>query len=200
MLHVGITGGIGSGKTTAARIFNILGIPVYDADKRAKALYNESEVVKKAVMALLGNNVYSENGTADYTLIAERVFSNDELLKQLNAIIHPHVALDYENWRQNQKAVPYTLKEAALIIEAHTDKQLDYLIAVDAPESLRIERVMKRSGLTKDKVLQRINNQPLVAAALEKADVVIKNDDRMAIIPQVLSIHSQLIERSHSHQ
>lgn len=196
MLHVGLTGGIGSGKSTVARIFNILGIPVYDADTRAKALYNESEVVKKAVMALLGNNVYSENGTADYRLIAERVFTNDELLKQLNAIIHPHVARDYENWRQNQKSVPYTLKEAALIVEADTDKQLDYLIAIEAPESLRIERVMKRSGLTQEQVLQRINKQPLVAAALKKADALIKNDNRMALIPQVLTLHAQLTERS----
>ena len=199
MLHVGLTGGIGSGKSTVARIFNILGIPVYDADTRAKALYNESEVVKKAVMGLLGNNVYSENGTADYRLIAERVFTNDELLKQLNAIIHPHVARDYENWRQNQKSVPYTLKEAALIVEADTDKQLDYLIAIEAPESLRIERVMKRSGLTQEQVLQRINKQPLVAAALKKADALIKNDNRMALIPQVLTLHAQLTERSQAH-
>jgi dephospho-CoA kinase len=200
MLHVGITGGIGSGKSTVARIFKSLGIPVYDADKRAKALYNESEAVKKAVMTLLGNEAYHETGTANYQLIAERVFSSPELLRDLNAIIHPQVALDYEQWRQRQKKAPYTIKEAALILDADSHKHLDFLIAVDAPESLRIERVMKRSGFTKEQVLQRIKSQPLVSLALEKADVIVTNGNQQSVIPQVLAIHAQLIERSLSYQ
>jgi dephospho-CoA kinase len=196
MLHVGITGGIGSGKSTVARIFNILGIPVYDADKRAKALYTESESVKKAVSELLGNDIYCNNGTVHFALIAERVFNNSELLKQLNAIIHPKVALDYEQWRKLQLNVPYTLKEAAIMVDSDAHKQLDFLIAVDAPEDLRKIRVMKRSGLNNEQVLQRVKMQPLIKAALDMADAVITNDNQQAVIPQVLAIHNQIMKRS----
>jgi dephospho-CoA kinase len=196
MLHVGITGGIGSGKSTVARIFNILGIPVYDADKRAKALYTESESVKKAVSELLGNDIYCNNGRVHFALIAERVFNNSELLKQLNAIIHPKVALDYEQWRKLQLNVPYTLKEAAIMVDSDAHKQLDFLIAVDAPEDLRKIRVMKRSGLNNEQVLQRVKMQPLINAALDMADAVITNDNQQAVIPQVLAIHNQIMKRS----
>jgi len=200
MLKVGITGGIGSGKTTVAGIFKSLGIPTFHSDDEAKKCYSTHPEVQHEIVELLGSEAYDESGRPNFGFIAERVFADEPLLKKVNALIHPLVTQQFEYWCKTQQHALYVLKEAAILVETGASKVLDALVVVEAPEELRIERVMRRSYQRRESVEARIRSQVAIHDALELADFRIVNDGKHALIPQVLSIHAQLIERSKKQQ
>jgi dephospho-CoA kinase len=192
LLNVGITGGIGSGKTTVCRIFETLGIPVYYADERAKTIMLESEAVVKKITALFGNDAYLPDGSLNKTLIAGIVFQDKNKLEKLNAIVHPAVLEDSLRWQANQAGAPYTLKEAALLFESGSYQFLDRTITVAAPEKLRIERVVQRDGTSEEQVRSRIKNQWPEEKKIQLADFVILNDGSRSLVKQVWHIHREL--------
>lgn len=198
MIKIGITGGIGSGKTTVCKIFETLGVPIYYADERAKWLMVNSPVIRIGIQNLFGEKAFDENGQLNRSHISGIVFKIPKKLHKLNALVHPAVFIDGENWQQEQfqLGAPYTLKEAALIYESGSDKYLDKIIVVTAPEELRIQRVMERDGLTREAVADRIANQMPEAEKVAKADFVIINDGEHSLIQQVRQIHQQLIKAS----
>jgi dephospho-CoA kinase len=193
LLKIGITGGIGSGKSTVCTIFKILGIPVFNADIEARKLYDEPQV-KEAIMLAFGDNMYPQ-GVFDKKAMANIVFQSADKLKQLNELLHPLVQIQFDTWLQQQES-PYTIKEAALLIEAGSYQQLDELILVTCPMNKRIERVMKRDRVTEDEVLARINKQLSEEDKRTFCQYEIINDDRQLLIPQVLQLHHQLMRHS----
>jgi dephospho-CoA kinase len=193
LLKIGITGGIGSGKSTVCTIFQILGIPVFNADIEARKLYDEPQV-KEAIMLAFGDNMYPQ-GVFDKKAMANIVFQSADKLKQLNELLHPLVQIQFDTWLQQQES-PYTIKEAALLIEAGSYQQLDELILVTCPMNKRIERVMKRDRVTEDEVLARINKQLSEEDKRTFCQYEIINDDRQLLIPQVLQLHHQLMRHS----
>jgi dephospho-CoA kinase len=195
-LKVGITGGIGSGKTTVCRIFETLDIPIYYADDRAKALMTEDADLIKAVKNLFGDAAYFEDGSLNRALISEVAFSNPLILNELNAIVHPAVRRDGEDWHNAQIGVPYTLKEAALHFESGGYKLMDKMICVVAPQELRIERVLKRGGLNRSEIEARIAKQLPDEDKIIQSDFVIYNDGVQGLIPQIRTIHAALLKDS----
>ncbi|HMQ47901.1 MAG TPA: dephospho-CoA kinase [Saprospiraceae bacterium] len=193
MLKIGITGGIGSGKTTVCKIFETLGIPVYYADEQARRLMVEDPTLVQNIRQLLGEGAYTESGQLNRAYIAQQVFQDKSLLQQLNQLVHPAVALDGLHWHESQTGVPYTLKEAALLIESGSYKQLDYLIVVTAPEAIRLERVMQRDQVESAAVLARMKQQLPESEKIALADFLIDNNGQHPLIPQVLTIHQQLL-------
>ncbi|PWU04148.1 MAG: dephospho-CoA kinase [Bacteroidetes bacterium] len=191
MLKVGLTGGIGSGKSTIAAMFEALGIPVYYADDAAKEIMNEDEELKLEIISLFGSESYTE-GKLNRKFIASLVFNDKSKLESLNALVHPATIRAADKWMQKQSS-PYVIKEAALIFESGSQDQLDYVIGVFAPQTLRIHRVMKRDGVTKDEVLKRMSNQIDDEIKMRLCNFVIKNDDYEAVLPQVLDLHNKLI-------
>lgn len=196
MLKLGITGGMGSGKSTACRLFELLGIPVYYADPRAKALMNEDVQLRKALIKTFGEEVYSAQQELNRAHLSSLVFNNPTKLKQLNALVHPAVAKDYERWHRQQKNVPYTLKEAALLFESGSYKKLDAVIVVNSPLELRITRTMQRDGSTREAILQRINNQLSDKERNQLGQYFLQNDEEHSLIEQVVKLHQQLLEKS----
>lgn len=192
MKKVGITGGIGSGKTTICKIFEILGIPIYYADNRAKQIIVENEVVKAKIIETFGQASYLEDGSYNRTYIADIVFADKEKLQQLNQIVHPAMYQDGEDWHRAQKEVPYTLKEAAILFESKGHLQMDKSILVVAPEDIRIARVMKRDKTTQKAVKARIDKQMPDAEKIKLADYIILNDGKAPLVPQILKIHDKL--------
>lgn len=196
MLRIGITGGIGSGKTTVCKIFETLNIPIYYADDRAKWLMVNSPALQTGIQQLFGKEAYFKNGTLNRAHIGSIAFKDPAKLQKLNALVHPAVFVDGENWQQEQLALgaPYTLKEAALIYETGSYKMLDKVIVVSAPEELRIERVIKRDQLSAEEVKERIARQMPESEKVSKADFVIQNDGQHSLIKQVLAIHQAILE------
>lgn len=195
MIKVGITGGIGSGKTTVCRIFEILDIPVYYADTRAKYLMTNSKEVISDIISLLGDAAYTSDGALDRKYIASVVFNDSKKLEQLNAIVHPAVGKDAMDWFEQQSS-PYALKEAALLVENGSYKTLDHLISVSAPEEIRLQRVIKRDGSNREAVIARMKNQLPQYKKDEVADFIIYNDGEHSLIDQVLDIHTVLLNKS----
>jgi len=192
MLKIGLTGGIGSGKTTVAKIFETLGVPVYYADDVAKQLMQEDNVLKQSIINIFGKDSYSTDGKLNRSYVSAIVFSNPHQLEQLNAIVHPATIQHAEQWMQQQQA-PYVIKEAALIFESGSQSTLDYVIGVYAPQALRIQRVMQRDHIDKDKVLQRMQNQIDENIKMRLCDRVIQNDDQTPLIQQVVMLHQELL-------
>ncbi|MEX2588670.1 MAG: dephospho-CoA kinase [Chitinophagales bacterium] len=195
MLKVGITGGIGSGKTTVCNIFKSIGVPVYNADKRAKTLMETDEALIGKIKGLFGNNIYNDKNL-NRKQLAEIVFNDAEKLKALNALVHPAVGKDALHWQEKMEKAghPYTLKEAALLFETGSYKALDKIIVVDAPEKLRIQRVMKRDTVSEKEVRARMDKQWPQTHKNELADFIIHNDGENTLIPQVRELHKQFIE------
>jgi dephospho-CoA kinase len=198
MLTVGITGGIGSGKSTVCRIFESLGIPVYYADDRGKWLMNNSPELKQALIDAFGKNTYLPDGALNRKWLADQVFPSPELLSKLNSIVHPAVFVDSFKWQQEQfeRQVPYTLREAALLFESGSYKHVEKVIVVSAPEDIRIARVIARDHTDEISVKQRIDKQMPEDEKVSRADYVIQNDGQTSLIDQVLAIHRQLLELS----
>jgi dephospho-CoA kinase len=190
MLIVGLTGGIGSGKTTVAKVFESIGIPVYYADNEARRIMNEDEALITHLIALFGDEAYN-NGILNRRYISSIVFKDKEKLNQLNAIVHPLAIADSDRWMLAQ-TTPYAIKEAALLFESDSYKQLNYIIGVSSPVELRIKRVMARDNISKQDVERRIGNQMSEEEKMKRCDFVILNDEKELIIPQVLKIHEQL--------
>ncbi len=197
-LRVGITGGIGSGKTTVCEIFRELDVPVYYADIRAKWLTQGDEDLKKGIIEIFGPSAYTPDGKYDRPWVAQVAFGNPAKLAALNALVHPAVEKDSLIWHEEQAmyGAPYTLKEAALMVESGSHLKLDVLIVVTAPEQLRIERVMERDNLSAEQVKARINHQLPEAEKVKLADFVINNDGEQELEPQVMEIHRQLLAKS----
>ena len=193
MIKVGVTGGIGSGKTTVCRIFESLGIPVYYADARAKALVIEEPFLKAEYTKLFGKNVYTCNGHLNRQLVAEVIFNDRSLLNEINNLVHPFVRKDFVKWCQKQTA-PYVIEEAAVLIESEGYKFIDKVVLVTAPDEIRIERVMVRDQNSRGKVLERINNQWKQERLREFSDFEVRADDVQLVIPQVLKIHKELLK------
>lgn len=192
MLRIGLTGGIGSGKTTVARIFEVLGIPVYYADQAAKRLMHEDPELQEQVRKHFGDAAY-ENGKLNNKYIAGIVFKDQSKLELLNALVHPATIRDGERWMAQQTA-PYAIKEAALIFESGSQAHLDYVIGVAAPEPLRILRTMQRDNVTREAVLARMRKQIQEVIKMRLCDFVVYNDEQRLVIPQVLQLHERLLQ------
>ena len=184
---IGLTGGIGSGKTTVANLFESLGIPVFNADDAAKQLMQNSSIIKNQLIQQFGDKVY-EQGQLNRSYLASIVFADPEKLAILNAIVHPVTIQAALDWAQQQTS-PYVIKEAALIFESNASEGLDFVIGVTAPLALRIERVMKRDQCTQAEVEKRMQHQISDAIKMKLCDKVIVNDDIQLITPQVIAIH-----------
>ena len=194
MQKIGITGSIGSGKSIVCKIFEQLGVPIYNADERAKILMiSNAEIIAK-VKLLFGNESYTETGELNRKHISNIAFNNKDLLTQLNQTVHPIVFKDFDNWllEKEQLKVKYIIKEAALMFETDSYKKLDKFIVVTAPMELRISRTMQRDSITKEQVLSRMNNQLSQDEKLAKADYEIINDEQTSLIEQVYNLHQQL--------
>ncbi len=191
-LKIGITGGIGSGKTTVARIFEVLGIPVYYADEAAKRIMNEDETVKQGIIRLFGPAAYAD-GRLNRAHLASLVFADKKKLAALNALVHPATIRNSHQWMQRQSG-PYALREAALIFESGSQGCLDYVIGVFAPVELRIRRTMERDRISRQQVEERMDRQINETIKMRLCDFVIVNDGNQALIPQVLNLHDQLKE------
>lgn len=191
-LKIGITGGIGSGKSYVAKLFKALGVPFYDADKQAKLLMGSHPEIKEKLIEAFGEAVYSPEGSLDRAYLSSLVFTDAAKLKQLNSIVHPIVIRHGEEWGEAQ-TFPYSLKEAALLFESGSYKQLDYTILVTAPEEMRIERVMVRDTVLRQQVLDRISKQMPEEAKRELADFILINDGVEPLLPQVLALHEQFL-------
>jgi len=194
MLRVGLTGGIGSGKTTVARMFETLGIPVYYADEAAKRLLNTDPVLKATLQQLFGEGCYT-NGVLNRSYLASIVFNDPEKLTQLNQLVHPATIADSNAWFLTQHS-NYALREAALLFESGAAEGLDYVIGVSAPAHLRIQRVMRRDGSSEEDVKKRMATQLQDAIKLKLCDAVLINDEHVALLPQVLSLHEKLTQRA----
>mgnify|MGYP001182272431 CR=1 FL=1 len=196
MLKIGVTGGIGSGKTVVCKIFEALGAPVYYADIEAKKILSSDSFVKKKVKELLGKESYYMNGKANRKFIASKVFEDKSLLKQLNEIVHPAVAVHSARWFEAIKGrFEYAVKEAALLIESGSYKELNLLIVVTAPDTLKIQRVMARDKISEEQVRSRMKNQLPDDQKVALADFVILNDDQASLVSQVWKIHQQLLKK-----
>ncbi len=196
-LRAGITGGIGSGKSTVCQIFQGLGVPIYYADIRAKWLMQYDEDLKKGIIGIFGPSAYTSEGQYDRPWVAQIAFSQPEKLAALNALVHPAVERDSRAWHEEQAmhGAAYTIKEAALMIESGSHLKLDVLLVVTAPEALRLERVMERDGLSAAQVQARIDSQLPETEKVRLADYVINNDGEHLLLPQVMEIHRQLQTR-----
>ncbi|MFM7328086.1 MAG: dephospho-CoA kinase [Bacteroidota bacterium] len=190
LLQIGVTGGIGSGKSVVTRIFSCLGIPVYDADSHAKKLMTTDGILIAGIREEFGTLSYDAAGSLDSRYIASQVFNDPERLKRLNRLVHPRVFQDYEIWlgAQRSQTVPYVVKEAALMLDSGAPLP-DRVVVVTAPEALRVERVMARDGRDPEQVRQIIARQLSEEQMTAKADAVIINDENSLLIPQVLELH-----------
>ncbi len=196
-LRIGITGGIGSGKSLVCKIFALLGAPTYDADSRARSLMTEDQVLADQIKKRFGDQSYLADGTLNRQYLSKEVFNDPGKLTELNKMVHPRVALDSEKWINENAHSPYIVKEAALLFEAGAYKALDKIIVVSAPETLRVQRVINRDKTrTPEEVLKIIRNQLSEEEKISRADFVITNDETQLIIPQVLKLHERFINRT----
>jgi len=193
MLRVGLTGGIGSGKSTIAAIFETLGVPVAYADQEAKQLMNEDAELRAAIIRNFGEDAYT-GPTLNRKYLAKAVFNDPVALETLNSLVHPATIREGEKWMLSLAGrYPYAIREAALIFESRTAAHLDFVIGVSAPVSLRIHRAMQRDHATREDILQRMRNQIDEDIKMALCDAVIRNDEQTAVIPQVIDLHDRLL-------
>ena len=193
MLKVGITGGIGSGKSVVCQVFATLGIPVFKADDAARHLMENDAALVNAIKALLGEDVYNGN-QLNREKVSELVYNNAIVKDQLNALVHPATVAYGLQWMESRLS-PYVIKEAAIFYESGTENSVDVMIGVSAPEELRIQRAMQRGQLTRERVLSIIGSQMDEAEKMSRCDYVIINNDVQAVLPQVLGIHQKILAR-----
>ena len=191
-LKIGLTGGIGSGKSTVAKIFELLNVPVYYADAASKRLYHTDKDLMASLKKHFGEDIYT-NEQLNRTKLAAIVFSDNTKLELLNSLVHPPTIRDAEEWIKRQ-TTPYVIKEAALLFESGSVAGLDYVIGVYAPPHLRIKRVMDRDGSTREDVQNRMTKQIDESIKMRLCDFVISNNEQELVIPQVLALHRQLLQ------
>jgi dephospho-CoA kinase len=191
VLKIGLTGGIGSGKTTVAKIFELLDVPVYYADDAAKRIMNEDEDLRAAIQRQFGESSY-KNNELDRAYLSSKVFNDPFQLEILNSLVHPATIRDAFRWMNEQQS-PYSIKEAALIFESGSAEQLDYVIGVDAPVQLRIKRTMERNNISYDEVVKRMNSQLDDKIKMMLCDFILQNDEQRLLIPQVIELHQKLL-------
>lgn len=201
MLKIGITGNIGSGKTTVSKLFELMGIPVFYADDAAKILMVTDEVLIAGIKQTFGHESYLDDQTLNRKHIADIVFNNETQLAKLNALVHPAVFRAFNSWAEEELKddVPYVLKEAAVLFESSSYKFCDKTIMVAAPLELRIKRVMHRDNITRQEVLNREARQFSEEKKIQLADYVIKNDESELVIPQVLKLHEEFLSLVNGH-
>ncbi|MGB4847443.1 MAG: dephospho-CoA kinase [Saprospiraceae bacterium] len=194
MKLIGLTGGIGSGKTTVASIFTTLGIPVYNSDARAKLLMNANEELRKKIIDLFGQEAYSDNLELNTSWMASRVFNDREQLLKLNSIVHPAVFKDLVEWssQPEQLTAPYLIQESAILFEENLTDRFDGIILIVASEEIRVSRVMQRDNVTRENILQRISNQWPDEKKIPLSDFVIFNDGVRLLIEQVRDIDQMI--------
>jgi dephospho-CoA kinase len=192
--RLGVTGGIGSGKTTVCRIFRVLGVPVFVADTVARDMMENEPELRNAINQIAGKDLYT-TGTLDRKELARIIFNRPELLRKVNGVVHPAVLKQFEEWADNS-ALPYVIMEAAILFEAGADALVDRVVTISAPVEERIARVMGRNDLTREEVIRRINNQLEDEEREEQSYYVINNSDNEMIIPEILKIHEDMIRLS----
>jgi dephospho-CoA kinase len=194
ILQIGITGGIGSGKSLVCKIFHCLGVPVYDADSHAKELMTTDGILVSEIKKEFGVLSYNVDGSLNRAYLSSTVFNNSERLKTLNQLVHPRVGLNYKQWVERNVNYPYVLKEAALLFESGSYQSLDKVIVVHANEAVRLRRVLKRDQQrTADQVLAIMKNQMPEEEKLKRADYTLRNDETILLIPQILKLHYDFI-------
>lgn len=191
-IKLGITGGIGSGKTTVCRVFSVMGIPVFSADEEARKIQDNDHEVREMINSAVGKDLY-KSGTLDRPELARLIFSNRELLEKINSIVHPVVFSYFREWVNHQNA-PYSVMEAAVLFESGAYRMMDRILTVITPIEERIQRLLKGNKLTREQIDERINNQIDDSTRLEKSDYVIFNSENDMIIPAVLAIHKELVQ------
>jgi dephospho-CoA kinase len=194
MKVIGLTGGIGSGKSIVARVMETLGVPVFDADRAALALYDEDEALLTEVKERFGDSVIQPGGQLNRQALASIVFNDVEALKQLNAMVHPRVAKKFDAWKKMQKASA-VIREAAILFESGSASDCEVVIVVTAPEDLRVARVQKRNGWTEAEVRARMKRQWTEEQLIERADAVIVNDDKHLVLPQLARVIPDFVEQ-----
>ena len=196
MLRVGLTGGIGSGKSTVAAIFEVLGVPVSFADLEARRVMNEDPELRQQIIAHFGPEAYA-GMTLNRSWLASRVFNHPDQLEILNSLVHPATIREGDRWMQSVAGrSPYVIREAAMLFETRAAGHLDFIIGVHAPAALRIQRTIQRDGLTREEVLQRMRNQIDEEIKMRLCDAVIQNDGLQALMPQVLALHERLLRQA----
>lgn len=193
MLKIGITGGIGSGKSTICQVFELLGIPVFYADAAAKALMATNEQLKQAITADFGKDSYLPDGNVNRAYLAGVVFDNPTALEKLNALVHPVVFKAFDDWVKAQHS-PYVIKEAALLFESGSHQLCDKTILVTAPEALKIARIVKRDQTTEEEIRARMARQMPDEEKIPMADILIHNDEQSLLIPKILQLHQQFLQ------
>ncbi|MFY9308389.1 MAG: dephospho-CoA kinase [Bacteroidia bacterium] len=192
MIKIGITGGIGSGKSTVCKVFELLGVPVYYADNAAKELLENDSDVKDKIVTVFGREALDEKNAIDKKRLAAIVFNDKPKLEQLNAIVHPAVANNFNAWQKQNYTAPYLVKEAAILFESGAYKGVDRVITVVAPLEIKIARVMQRDKVDREQVEQRIKSQLSDEEKIERSQYVIYNDEQALLIPQIIKIHNEL--------
>ena len=190
---IGLTGGIGSGKSTVANMFEKLGVPIYISDEKARFLMENSDVIKKRIVKLFGVNAYHDN-SLNRSFIASKVFNNSILLSKLNAIVHPEVKIDFEYWLSKQKSV-YVIKEVAILFETNSQSNFDYIISVVAPLKDRVKRIIKRGRQSESDILSIIKNQLPDSDKIKLSDFVIFNDLISNTETEILNLHNKILNK-----
>ena len=196
MLKIGLTGGIGSGKTTVAKVFELLEVPVYYADDASKRLYHTDKELMASLKKHFGEAVYT-NDQLNRNALAAIVFNDPEKLTLLNQLVHPPTIKDAADWMHRQKA-PYVIKEAALLFESGSVSDLHFVIGVQAPQALRLHRAMQRDGLSRDEVLARMSRQMDEGIKMKLCDYIIENNEQSMVIPQALALHATFLQMASS--
>ena len=188
---IGITGGIGSGKSTVCKVFKLLGVPLFEADVVAAKLINSKTEIRNELVQLFGNEIYSNHNKLNRKKLAEIIFNNDVLLEKVNNIVHPAVRFEFMNWLKQQKT-PYVIHEAAILFESGFYKMMDFTILVSAPEEMRIKRVMFRDGISSEQVFARMAKQWTDAEKRKFATLELENDNKNLLVPQIIEIDKKL--------
>jgi dephospho-CoA kinase len=189
---LGITGGIGSGKSTVCRMFEILGVPVFSADAVAKTMLNNDKKLRESLQSLFGDEIYMPDGNLDRKKLASIIFAHPGSLQQVNELVHPVVRKEFYRWMEKHKQLTYVIHEAAILFESGFHSLVDFTLLVSAPEEQRISRVMKRDGISEEKVRERMRNQWTDDKKAAMADYILNNNNRMLLIPVILNIHDKL--------
>ncbi len=188
---IGITGGIGSGKSTVCKVFKLLGVPVFEADVVAKSLIHSNPKIKKELIHLFGSGIYMNNGTVNRKKLAQIIFNDDIQLAKINALIHPAVKEEFRRWQKRQ-TTKYVIHEAAVLFESGLYKHMDFTILVTAPKEERLKRVMKRDNISKEMVLKRMEKQWTDEQLRKLASIEIRNDNRSLILPKIIKTDKQI--------